>query len=66
MQSDIETRKRKKRRKEIDAAIEQLVSMGFERSKGKRSQLTNLFNNSYEFNLLRTTNIHMQKYSAPQ
>lgn len=40
MQRDIETRKRKKRRQEIDAAIEQLVSMGFERSKGKKSQLT--------------------------
>ncbi|CAM8963172.1 unnamed protein product [Rhodiola kirilowii] len=33
IQHDIETRKRKKRRQELDAAVEELVSMGFERSR---------------------------------
>uniref|UniRef100_A0A7N0UID3 NEDD8 ultimate buster 1 n=1 Tax=Kalanchoe fedtschenkoi TaxID=63787 RepID=A0A7N0UID3_KALFE len=33
IQHDIETKKRKKRRQELDAAVEELVSMGFERSR---------------------------------
>lgn len=34
LQLDIESRKRKRQRKATEAAIEELVSMGFERSQG--------------------------------
>ncbi|KAK3439533.1 hypothetical protein EUGRSUZ_C04399 [Eucalyptus grandis] len=43
IQNDIESRKRKRQRKSDKAAIEQLVSMGFERSRGTCSMIVFLF-----------------------